>query len=157
VVVVGPPDVPMRLPEPGEPGPPLPPGAFGLMLNPPRDGPPMRPPPPPPPPLQAWAVLDIRPPMPPPWQLATVAGPVLAALGLSSARLARPISRPRGTLAQAATRLGAGDLDARAGLVRTDELGEVGRAFDSMADRVVALLRSEKALLAGVSHELRTP
>jgi signal transduction histidine kinase len=154
-VVVGPPDVPMRPPEPGEPGPPLPPGPFGVMLNPPRDGPPMRPPPPPP--LQAWAVLDIRPPMPPPWQLATVAGLVLATLGLSSVLLARSISRPLGTLSQAATRLGAGDLDARAGLVRTDELGEVGRAFDSMADRVVALLRSEKALLAGVSHELRTP
>ena len=26
-----------------------------------------------------------------------------------------------------------------------------------MADRMVTLLRSEKALLAGVSHELRTP
>jgi signal transduction histidine kinase len=141
-VVVGPPDIPLRLQGPGEMGPP-PPGPFGVM--------------PPPPPLQAWAVLDIRPPMPPPWQLATVAGLVLATLGLSSVLLARSISRPLGTLSAAATRLGAGNLDARAGLVRTDELGEVGRAFDAMADRVMTLLRSEKALLAGVSHELRTP
>jgi signal transduction histidine kinase len=151
-VVVGP-DVPLRPPGPGEPGPP--PVSFGMMLQPLREGPPSRPPPPPP--LQAWAVLDIRPPMPPPWQLATVAGLVLATLGLSSVLLARSISRPLGTLSAAATRLGAGDLDARAGLVRTDELGEVGRAFDAMADRVMTLLRSEKALLAGVSHELRTP
>ena len=150
-------DVPMRLPEGGEPGPPPgpPPGPLGVMLQPPREGPPLRPPPPPP--LQGWAVLDLRPPMPPPWQLAAVAGLVLATLGVSSALLARSISRPLGTLSGAATRLGAGDLDARAALDRDDELGEVGRAFDGMADRVVALLRSEKALLAGVSHELRTP
>ena len=159
-------DVPMRLPEPGEPAPPFspsfeashaegpvtvrlapgsPPGPFSVMVQ------------PPPPPLQGWAVLDLRPPMPPPWQLAGVAGLVLAALGISSALLARSISRPLGTLSAAATRLGAGDLDARATLDRDDELGEVGRAFDGMADRVVTLLRSEKALLAGVSHELRTP
>ena len=149
---------PMRAPEGGEPGPPPgpPPGPFGVMLQGPREGPPLRPPPPPPP-LQGWAVLDLRPPMPPPWQLAAVAGLVLATLGISSALLARSISRPLGTLSTAATRLGAGDLDARAALERGDELGEVGRAFDGMADRVVALLRSEKALLAGVSHELRTP
>jgi len=173
-------DVPMRLPEGGEPPPPpgLPPGtfalsvegphpegpigippgpppdAFGVMLQAPREGPPLRPPPSP---LHGWAVLDIRPPMPPPWQLAAVAGLVLAALGISSALLARSISRPLGTLSAAATRLGTGDLDARAALDRDDELGEVGRAFDRMADRVVTLLRSEKALLAGVSHELRTP
>ena len=156
-----PPPVPMRPSEAGEPGPPPgsppgpPPVPFGPMLQPPREGPPPRPPPPPP--LQGWAVLDLRPPMPPPWQLAAVAGLVLAALGLSSALLARSISRPLGTLSGAATRLGSGDLDARAGLARDDELGELGRAFDGMADRVVGLLRSEKALLAGVSHKLRTP
>ena len=151
-----PPPVPMRPPEGGEPGPPPgPPGPFGVMLQPPREGPPPRPPPPPP--LQGWAVLDLRPPMPPPSQLAAVAGLVLATLGISSALLARSISRPLGTLSGAATRLGAGDLDARTALDRKDELGEVGRAFDGMADRVVGLLRSEKALLAGVSHELRTP
>jgi two-component system, OmpR family, sensor kinase len=165
-------DAPMRSPEgvdapppPGQPpgmsgpsleGPPPgpPPGGFGMMLQAPREGPPLRPPPPP---LHGWAVLDIRPPMPPPWQLAAVAGLVLATLGISSALLARSISRPLGTLSAAATRLGTGDLDARAALDRDDELGEVGRAFDGMADRVVGLLRSEKALLAGVSHELRTP
>src|SRR5262249_26618923 len=129
------------------PGPP--PGSFGVMLQGPREGPPLRPPPPP---LHGWAVLDIRPPMPPPWQLAGVAGLGLAPRGISSALRARSISRPLGTLSAAATRLGTGDLDARAALDRDDELGEVGRAFDGMADRVVTLLRSEKALLAGVSH-----
>ncbi len=151
----GPLDVPLRAPEGGDLGPP--PGPFGGTMGPlvlPHDHP-MRPPPPPP--LQGWAVIDFRPPIPPPGQLVAVAGLVLATLGLSSALLARSISRPLGTLSTAATRLGAGDLEARAALARNDELGELGRAFDGMADRVVALLRSEKALLAGVSHELRTP
>jgi two-component system OmpR family sensor kinase len=149
--VPGPMDVPMRPPEGPDLGPA--PGPFRVVM--PHERPPMRPQPPPP--LQGWAVLDLRPPMPSPGQLAAVAGLVLASLGISSALLARSISRPLGTLSTAATRLGAGDLDARAELARKDELGEVGRAFDGMADRVVALLRSEKALLAGVSHELRTP
>jgi signal transduction histidine kinase len=38
-----------------------------------------------------------------------------------------------------------------------DEIGELGRAFDEMANSVVSLRRSEKELLANVSHELRTP
>ena len=38
-----------------------------------------------------------------------------------------------------------------------DELGDVSRAFDEMAERVAALLRAERELLANVSHELRTP
>jgi signal transduction histidine kinase len=151
----GPPEVLLRLHGGAEPGPP--PGPFGVALVQPQERPPRLPPPPPSPPLQGWAVLDFRPTMPPPWQLAVVAGLVLASLGISSALLARSISRPLATLSGAATRLGTGDLDARAALDRNDELGEVGRAFDGMADRVVALLRAEKALLAGVSHELRTP
>ena len=166
-LMVQPPELGPWPPPPGPPGPMHvllrgpeglgpPPGAFVMSLTPPVERFP-RPPPPTPPPLHGWAVLDLRPPMPPPWQVAAVAGLLLAAVGLGSALLARSISRPLGTLSRAANRLGAGDLDARAALDRNDELGEVGRAFDGMADRVVTLLRAEKALLAGVSHELRTP
>jgi signal transduction histidine kinase len=36
-------------------------------------------------------------------------------------------------------------------------VGEVAAAFDQMADRLQAMVRSEKELLANVSHELRTP
>jgi len=52
---------------------------------------------------------------------------------------------------------GAGDLSARARLRERGEVGEVAEAFDQMADRIQALLRTEKELLANVSHELRTP
>ncbi len=42
-------------------------------------------------------------------------------------------------------------------LAREDELGDVGRAFDDMADRTSALISSQRQLMADVSHELRTP
>ena len=40
---------------------------------------------------------------------------------------------------------------------RHDELGDLGRDFDLMADRIETLLTSERRLLQDVSHELRTP
>ena len=42
-------------------------------------------------------------------------------------------------------------------LVRDDELGDLGKAFDDMADRTSALISSQRQLMADVSHELRTP
>lgn len=82
----------------------------------------------------------------------TLLGLALAAIFLG-ASLARPLQR----LADAARRLGSGDLAARTGLRRADELGEVARAFDEMAERLVATLRGQTELLANVAHELRTP
>jgi two-component system OmpR family sensor kinase len=70
---------------------------------------------------------------------------------------ARWIARPLEQLARAARALGAGDLRARTEMKRTDELGEVGQAFDDMASRIQSLLTAEKELLANVAHELRTP
>jgi signal transduction histidine kinase len=36
-------------------------------------------------------------------------------------------------------------------------MGELGRAFDEMAERIERLVKSERELLANVSHEIRTP
>ncbi|HET8539777.1 MAG TPA: HAMP domain-containing sensor histidine kinase [Anaeromyxobacter sp.] len=85
-------------------------------------------------------------------------GAVLVALALGSVPLARSIAAPLETIADAARRLGAGDLAARANLRKArGEVGELGRAFDEMAVRLEALVRGERELLANVSHELRTP
>jgi two-component system OmpR family sensor kinase len=70
---------------------------------------------------------------------------------------ARWIVRPIDRLSRTARALGAGDLQARSRLERSDEIGELGHRFDEMADRVEGLLVSEKELLANVAHELRTP
>ena len=54
-------------------------------------------------------------------------------------------------------RFGRGDLKARAGSKRQDEIGELSRAFDEMAGRIEILLSAERRLLQDVSHELRSP
>ncbi len=82
---------------------------------------------------------------------------VLFALAIASIPLARGIAAPLEKLTAAARALGSGDLSARSGIARGDEVGELSRAFDEMAERLERLVRSEKELLANVSHELRTP
>jgi len=81
----------------------------------------------------------------------------LLVLALAAFPLARALARPMERLTVAARKLGAGDLSARAGLRRSDEVGELSLAFDDMAGRLEGLVRSERQLLADVSHELRTP
>ncbi len=81
----------------------------------------------------------------------------LVVLALAAFPLARALSRPMEKLTDVARKLGAGDLSARAGLRRGDEVGELSTAFDEMASRLEGLVRAERQLLADVSHELRTP
>lgn len=71
--------------------------------------------------------------------------------------MARWIVRPIQQLSRTASELGTGNLNARAKLERTDEIGELSTRFDEMADRITELVRSEKELFANVAHELRTP
>jgi two-component system OmpR family sensor kinase len=84
-------------------------------------------------------------------------GVILGILGLLSFLLARSVTGPVERLLGLTHAFGAGDLSARAASDRNDEIGDLARAFDEMADRITALRRSEKELLANVSHELRTP
>jgi signal transduction histidine kinase len=78
-------------------------------------------------------------------------------VGLGSLLTARWIVAPLSSLAAASRALGSGDLRARTGLDRDDEIGELGATFDEMAARVETLVLAQKELLANVSHELRTP
>lgn len=82
---------------------------------------------------------------------------VLLIVGLATLWFSRRLVRPLDTLANAARSFGSGDISARAKLHRDDELGDVGRAFDDMADRTSALISSQRQLMGDVSHELRTP
>ncbi len=82
---------------------------------------------------------------------------VVLVLALASAPLARAIARPIEHLSQVARRLGEGDLEARAALHRSDEIGALARTLDEMAERLGRLLEGHRDLLANVSHELRTP
>ncbi len=82
---------------------------------------------------------------------------VLCVIALASIPLARSIAAPVERLTQAARALGAGDLSVRARVQARGEVGELAQAFDEMAERIEAQVRSEKELLANVSHEVRTP
>ena len=94
------------------------------------------------------------------WVRAALLGVALAVSGLVSYLLARSISTPVRRLQAVAHTLSAGDLDARAGVEvtsRKDELGALGREFDSMADRLSSLIDARQRLLRDISHELRSP
>jgi signal transduction histidine kinase len=91
---------------------------------------------------------------------------VLLVVGVATRPLARRLSRPLERLTAAARRLGGGDLAARVALPTrrrwrvghpTDEIAELTRAFNDMAERVERLVQGQKELLANVSHELRSP
>ncbi|MEJ3748917.1 HAMP domain-containing sensor histidine kinase [Actinomycetes bacterium KLBMP 9797] len=89
-----------------------------------------------------------------------VAGAAVVALAVAlpvSAYVGRRLTRPLVALAAAARRFAAGDRSARARLAAPGELGEVARAFDSMADEVVRAETVRRRLAADVAHELRTP
>jgi signal transduction histidine kinase len=82
---------------------------------------------------------------------------MLAMIAVVSLWFARGLVRPLGRLVAAAQGFGSGHLSTRANVRRRDELGQVGEAFDQMAQRIAALLDANQSLIANVSHELRTP
>jgi two-component system sensor histidine kinase CpxA len=80
--------------------------------------------------------------------------------GLMCYLLAWSMTSPVTRLRKAAQSLAAGDLSARTGAPvngRGDELSELMRDFDRMAERIEVLVDSQSRLLKDVSHELRSP
>ena len=60
-------------------------------------------------------------------------------------------------LTEAAHALGHGDLSQRVNPQGRDEMGELGRTFNSMANRLQDSERQRRNMVADVTHELRTP
>lgn len=80
--------------------------------------------------------------------------------GLVCFWLARYLTKPVLRLRTVAQQLAGGNLQARVGadfLQRQDELADLGRDFDAMAERLETLFTAQKRLLGDVSHELRSP
>jgi signal transduction histidine kinase len=93
-----------------------------------------------------------------PWSfILPIGAGVLIVVAGASLWFTRRLVRPLEELAEAARQFGGGNTHARVNLKREDELGDVGNAFDDMADRTSALISSQRQLMADVSHELRTP
>jgi len=60
-------------------------------------------------------------------------------------------------VANSIARFGQGDLSARVQTRRADEIGQLSRSFNQMAERLERLIVSERRLLGDISHELRSP
>jgi len=85
--------------------------------------------------------------------------PVLLALGLGLL-LYRHLVQPLNELRERANALSAGDLAPLASSSvtrRPDELGELARAYEHMAERLRQSLNQQRQLLRTLSHEIRTP
>jgi signal transduction histidine kinase len=87
--------------------------------------------------------------------IAVVAGGTAAVL--LSLALARYILQPILTLTAAARRLERGDLRGRVSVRSRDEIGQLGDAFNAMADGLSRLERLRRTMVTDVAHELRTP
>lgn len=88
--------------------------------------------------------------------------PILAVglSGLICFLLTRHITSPLFELRRGVEAVAAGNLTARVPenlRDRRDEIGQLGRDFDRMAERLESLVDSHKRLLGDVSHELRSP
>ncbi len=85
------------------------------------------------------------------------------AVGIGIAAVVAPVVAdtallPLRTVTQAAKAIAAGNLRQRASLrTSTDDVGQLGTAFDDMADRVEAMIAAQRRFVADASHELRTP
>ena len=95
-----------------------------------------------------------------PWLLSIRLGIAILLSGLVCFWLAWYLANPVRRLREANRRLSEGELDVRVGSTmgrRRDEIADLGRDFDRMAERLQALILTQKQLLSDVSHELRSP
>ena len=87
------------------------------------------------------------------WMLALVG--VAVALGVFP--IIRRLLKRLENLQRSVQRFGEGDLATRVPVQGNDELADLSRQFNASAERIEALMASQKSLLANASHELRSP
>ncbi|WP_148571603.1 DUF4153 domain-containing protein [Nocardioides caldifontis] len=84
--------------------------------------------------------------------------PVTVALALAVTQLlAVGMTSPLRQMTEAARRMATGDYAVRVSDTSGDEVGELARAFNTMARDLATVDRQRRELVANVSHELRTP
>lgn len=71
--------------------------------------------------------------------------------------LARGMTSPLREMTTAARVMSGGDYSIRVRTTSRDEVGQLGHAFNAMAEDLDQLAEAQRAIVANVSHELRTP
>ena len=82
-----------------------------------------------------------------------VIGATAAVFWMAAVGVINPIRR----IASSIAAFGHGNLSVRVKTNRPDEIGQLGRSFNDMAERLERLILSERRLLGDISHELRSP
>ncbi len=83
--------------------------------------------------------------------------PAVMGAAMVAMLMARPVARDAKRICDAAMRVADGDLTARTGVVRNDELGEAAEMFDVMVARLDSIEYERSLMLSSISHDLRTP
>lgn len=84
----------------------------------------------------------------------------LVALGVAvglSFLLTRRVLQPLSHMARVSERIATGDFSPRVDVATRDEVGDLGRAFNHMADSLARVEQLRKNMVADLAHELRTP
>jgi signal transduction histidine kinase len=89
------------------------------------------------------------------WALSAMLG-IAVALGLVQL-VARGTTKPLREMASAAQALAVGDYSRRVETNARDEVGQLARSFNQMAEELASVDRFRRDLVANASHELRTP
>ncbi|MDH3330402.1 MAG: HAMP domain-containing protein, partial [Desulfobulbaceae bacterium] len=84
-------------------------------------------------------------------------GAALCLAFLLSYLLTRRVLRPLSQMTTVTREVSAGNYSARVDVVTQDEVGDLGIAFNRMADSLEQVERLRKTMVADVAHELRTP
>jgi signal transduction histidine kinase len=82
---------------------------------------------------------------------------ILLTAALLCYALARYLTFPIIKLGNATKHFADGDLQARTGIKRRDEIGQLAKDFDEMAEQIESLITSQTRLTRDISHELRSP
>ncbi len=105
------------------------------------------------------AVYPVRDPSREGWSVEVQRGTwwMLGIFALLCYALARQLTSPLRKMQKTIERFGKGDFTARVNSRRADELGQLARTVDQMAERIEGLVKAQRRLLQDISHELRSP
>ncbi|MGO9547602.1 MAG: sensor histidine kinase [Rhodomicrobium sp.] len=100
---------------------------------------------------------SLKPGFPPPLRWLGIVFAIGLAVAVSAYPVIRRLTKNLEQLQRGVAAFGQGNLTARVAARGHDEVGKLAETFNATADRIEALVKAQKTLLAHASHELRSP